>query len=58
MVMAQAGTAISRRTFSRPQAYNLISVRARHFTVETRAYLAGHFARTELHIFPRPAEEG
>lgn len=53
MVMAQAGTAVSRRTFGRPQAYNLICVKKKEFTVETRVYGDGHFSRREFHTFAR-----
>jgi hypothetical protein len=51
--MAQAGTAISRRNFRRPQAYNLITVQRYSFIIETRVYRAGAFERAKLHAFKR-----
>ncbi len=53
IVMVQAGTAVSRRTFRQPHAYNLIRVSPHQFTVETRTYISGSFVSTARHVFPR-----
>ncbi|MEW6515574.1 MAG: metallophosphoesterase [candidate division FCPU426 bacterium] len=53
MVMAQAGTAISRRTFSRPHSYNVIRLKAKHFLIETRVFRGGRFTPSQIHVFSR-----
>lgn len=56
MVMAQAGTAISSRTFNRPHSYNVIRLKARRYLIETRVFRAGGFHPSQIHIFPRPGQ--
>jgi len=56
MVMAQAGTAVSSRTFNRPHSYNVIRLKARRYLIETRVFRAGGFHPSQIHIFPRPGQ--
>lgn len=55
MVMAQAGTAVSSRTFSRLNSYNVIRLKSRRYMIETRVFRAGRFSPSQIHIFSRPS---
>jgi 3',5'-cyclic AMP phosphodiesterase CpdA len=57
MIVAQAGTALSRRRRREPNAYNLITVDAPRLEVEVRAFAGREFQRVAVTSYRKEGEE-
>ena len=57
IIVAQAGTAISRRLRTTPNTYNLITVQRRHLSIESRAWDGNEFHSSSLIVFTHIGNE-
>jgi 3',5'-cyclic AMP phosphodiesterase CpdA len=57
MIVAQAGTALSRRRRAEPNAYNLVTVDAPRLVVEVRAFAGGRFGAVGATAYRKEGEE-
>jgi 3',5'-cyclic AMP phosphodiesterase CpdA len=53
LVVAQAGTAVSRRVRGTPNGYNLIHADRQRITVEQRSWDGGAFRAGTVQVYPR-----